>query len=270
MDMIGGDLGMIALLTLVGVLAGFIDSIAGGGGLITVPALLMVGLDPVSALATNKLQSTFGSFSAAYAFIRAGHIRLKTAFPMAAASLIGSVAGAASVKILPVELLAGFLPLILVGVAIYFLLSPRMRDEDAKARISPAAFIGTAAFGIGFYDGCFGPGTGSFFMIAFVTLLGFAVVKAVAYTKLLNFASNIGALAFFILAGGVNWSYGIGMGIGQFIGARLGAGQAMRNGARIIRPLLVVVSSAMAIRLMLDPANPLRMGLISLWNASVP
>ena len=111
---------------------------------------------------------------------------------------------------------------------------------------------------IGLYDGLFGPGTGSFFMLAFVSLLGFGVLKATAHTKLLNFGSNVGSFVVFVVAGAVVWKVGLLMGVTQFLGARLGASLAMRIGARLIKPLLVLACVALAIRLMLDPTNPLR------------
>ncbi|MFD2251245.1 hypothetical protein FHS82_000397 [Pseudochelatococcus lubricantis] len=254
---------MVAVLAAVGVVAGFIDAIAGGGGLLTVPALLSAGLDPVAALATNKLQSSFGSFSAALTFARAGKMNWREAAPMAGASFAGAVAGASLIKAMPANLLAGIMPLLLIAVAIYFMASPRVSAEEGRARVSPRTFTFTVALGVGFYDGCFGPGTGSFFMIGFVSLLGLSIMRAVAHTKLLNFASNIGALLFFAFTGGIHLIIGVAMGLGQYAGARLGARMALRNGARIIRPLLVTVSCAMAARLLLDPANPLRNAVMS-------
>jgi uncharacterized membrane protein YfcA len=261
------DIWLVALLALVGVLAGFIDAIAGGGGLLTVPALLSAGFDPAAALATNKLQSSFGSFSAALTFARADKIGWRDAVPMAVAAFIGGVAGATLIKAMPAHLLAGVMPLLLIAVAVYFLLSPRLSAREGRPLLSPRLFTLTVALGVGFYDGSFGPGTGSFFMIGFVALLGLPVMQAVAQTKLLNFASNVGALLFFALAGGIHLPIGIAMGIGQYAGARLGAGVALRNGARIVRPLLVIVSTAMAARLLLDPANPLRIAIVSAIEA---
>lgn len=258
MDLIGDAyLSTVAVLTLVGVVGGFVDSIAGGGGLLTVPALLSAGLDPLSALATNKLQSTFGSFSAVGAFGRARLIDWRAAAPMAVAAFAGSVLGAALVTILPTGMLMAVMPVMLILVAIYFVVMPRISAEGRPARVSARTFTATVAVGVGFYDGCFGPGTGSFFMLGFVALLGLPLLRATAHTKLLNFASNCGALLFFALTGGVHVLIGVCMGIGQFVGAQIGARLALREGARIIRPLLVVVCCAMAARLLIDPANPL-------------
>ncbi len=249
---------IIALLAAAAFVAGFVDAIAGGGGLVTVPALLLAGLDPVAAVATNKAQSVFGSGSATLAFARAGKIHWRSALPLAAMAGIGGVAGALAVSVVPVDALKVAMPLLLVAMALYFGLSPRISDADAKARMPALLFGVTIVPAIGFYDGVFGPGAGSFYMLAAVTLLGFGVVRATGQTKLLNFASNAGGLLLLGLAGKVLWPIGLMMGLCQLAGAHLGAGLAIRHGARLIRPLLVVVCAAMAVRLLADPANPVR------------
>lgn len=243
----------IALLLLAAAfLAGFVDSIAGGGGLITVPALLLAGFSPVEALGTNKLQGLFGAGSATIAYASKGHVDLKRQLPSAALSFLGAAAGAALATVLPGDLLRAALPAMLIAIALYFAFKPNMDDVDRAERITPFLFGVTVVPLIGFYDGVFGPGTGSFFMLAFVALAGFGVLKATAHTKLLNFASNVGGFAFFAAADVVSWRIGLAMGVAQFLGARLGASLAMRNGARIIKPLLVVTCVALAVRLLLD------------------
>ena len=141
--------------------------------------------------------------------------------------------------------------------------SPKAGLEDGKPKLSTTGFAVIAAPAIGFYDGVFGPGTGSFFMLAFVALLGFGVIKATANTKLLNFTSNIAALLIFLFSGKIVWLVGLLMGVGEFLGAQAGSYMALRQGARLIRPLLVVVCCAVAIKLLLDPANPLHRQVIS-------
>lgn len=247
---------LVAILVAVGFIAGLIDTIAGGGGLLTVPALLLAGLDPVAALATNKLQSSFGSGSAVIAFMRARLIDVRTSLPLVATTFVGAALGALTVKFAPLSVLKAAMPALLVMIAVWVAVSPKLSDKDAMARMGLVGFSCSAAPAIGFYDGIFGPGTGSFFFIAFVALLGYGTVKATAHTKLLNFTSNIAALLVFVFGGKVVWSLGIGMGVGQFLGAQLGARLAIRHGARIIRPLLVIVSIAVALRLLSDPANP--------------
>ena len=263
----GVDPTLIASLFSVAVVAGCCDAIAGGGGLLTLPALLIAGLDPVSAIATNKLQSTAGSTSATYAFARRGLITWRDAGPAAIGAGLASIAGALCVSLLPKGVLNAVVPLLLLGIALYFATARRIRNEDAAARISPRVFAWTLAPAVGFYDGVFGPGAGAFYMIGFVTLLGLGVVRATAHTKLSNAASNVSSLALFAAQGAVSWPIGLAMALGAFIGAQAGSVLAMRLGAKVIRPLLVVIASAVALRLLADPANPLRQAVIGLLGS---
>jgi hypothetical protein len=266
--MIGGiDLGLIVSLFGVAVAAGCVDAIAGGGGLITMPALILAGLDPVSAIATNKLQGSAGASSATYAFARRGLIRWPEAWPIALAAGFASVVGALCVSLLPRSVLDAGVPILLVAIALYFATAKRMSSEDAAARMSPGLFALAVAPAIGFYDGIFGPGAGAFYMVGFVTLLGLGVVRATAHTKLANTASNLGSLALFAASGHVIWPIGIAMAVGAFLGAQLGSVLAMRLGARLIRPLLVTIACAMALRLLSDPANPLRQAVLGFLAA---
>ncbi|MHB2167486.1 TSUP family transporter [Alsobacter sp. R-9] len=248
----------VAALAAVALCAGFFDAIAGGGGLLTVPALLLAGFDPVAAVATNKLQGSFGTLSATVAFARAGRIDWRDALPMAAAAAVGSVAGAGAVRLLSPTLLAAAVPVLLVSVALYFWLGPRMGEADVRRRMPPWLFALTVAPVVGFYDGIFGPGAGSFYMVGFVTLLGLGLVRATAHTKLLNAASNVASLLFYIAVGLAVWPVGLAMGVSAMVGAQLGSRLAMRKGAALIRPLLILVCCATAARLLLDPANPWR------------
>jgi uncharacterized membrane protein YfcA len=249
---------IVLLLAVAAFCAGFIDSIAGGGGLITVPALLLAGYGPVTALGTNKLQGLFGAAAATHAYASKGHVDLAKQLPAAAFSFAGGAAGAALATVLPGEWLRLALPFLLVAIALYFALKPNMDDVDRAQRVTPFVFGMTVVPLIGFYDGVFGPGTGSFFMLAFVTLAGYGVLKATAHTKFLNLASNLGGFAAFAVAGAVAWKIGLLMGICQIAGARVGASLAMKNGARIIKPLLVLTCVALVVRLMWEPDHPLR------------
>lgn len=248
----------VLLLLVAAFAAGFVDSIAGGGGLITVPALLLAGFTPVESLGTNKLQGLFGSGSATIAYAAKGHVDLRKQLPAAALACAGGVAGALLATVLPGELLRVVLPPLLVAIALYFAFKPNMDDVDRAERMTPFLFGLLIVPVIGFYDGIFGPGTGSFFMLAFVALAGYGVLKATAHTKLLNFASNTGGFLVFAAVGVISWKIGLMMGVAQFLGARVGAGLAMKNGARLIKPLLVVTCVALAVRLLMDEAHPLR------------
>ena len=207
------------------------------------------------------MQSSAGSTSATVVFVRRGLIAWPLGFAFVAAGLVGGVAGAASAAHLSRGVLQAAVPLILLGVAGYFLLSRRPGDEDRRARLPVGAFALLAVAPIGFYDGIFGPGTGAFLTIAFVGLLGYGITRATAHSKLSNAASNWGALGFFALSGRVDWRFGLVMAAGAVLGGQIGSRLALRHGARLIKPILVVVAGAMAIKLLADPANPLRPGL---------
>jgi len=252
---------ILALLVLAAFAAGFVDSIAGGGGLITIPALLLAGAPPVHALGTNKLQGMFGAASATWSYARNGHVRLGAQALPALLAFLGSILGALTATILPGKIFGAVLPALLVAIALYFLFRPGLDDIDRAERMRPALFGVTFVPLIGFYDGLFGPGTGSFFMLAFVALAGFGLLKATAHTKLLNLASNVGGLVLFAFAGAVFWKAGLVMGAAQFAGAQLGSRVAMKGGARVIKPLLVIVCLALAVKLVSDPAHPVRVWL---------
>ena len=252
------DPNIVLLLFLVALVAGTVDSIAGGGGLLALPALLVAGLDPVAALATNKLQGSFGTGSAVIAFGRHGHIEFRNSWLAVAMTFIAAALGVVAVSWVPTHWLAAIMPVMLVVLALYFAFSPRLSNDDAKPRVSAPRFATTVAPGVGFYDGVFGPGAGSFYLLGFVVLRGFGIVKATAHTKLLNFTSNIASLLVFAMSGKVVWIVGLAMGVGQFAGAQIGSRLAIRNGAALIRPLLVVICMAMAIKLLLNPENPVR------------
>jgi uncharacterized protein len=252
------ELDTLALLALVGLVAGFVDSIAGGGGLLALPSLLLVGLDPVSALATNKLQGTFGTASATHTFWKKGLLNPSQHKAEILTVFVGAALGVLTIAYVPTKLLQGLMPILLVAVAIYFAVSPKLSVQGSNPKLGPAVFAFALAPAIGFYDGIFGPGTGSFFMLALVSLFGLGVIEATGRTKLLNFTSNIASLLMFVFAGKIIWLIGLTMGIAQLIGAQLGARVAIANGVKVIRPLLILVCCAMAIKLLLDPANPLR------------
>lgn len=238
------------LLILAAFVAGLVDSIAGGGGLVTVPALLLAGASPVEALATNKLQGTFGAATATLTYARAGHVRPLDQLGMATISALAGAGGALVVHLTPVEALRIVMPVVLIGVALFFALKPGLSDDASAARISPPVFAATVVPLVAAYDGFFGPGTGSFFMLGFVLLAGYGVLQATAHTKMLNFASNLGSLLVFIPAGATWWAVGLAMAAAQVAGAGLGARLAIRIGAGLIRPLLVAISFGMAIWLL--------------------
>ncbi|MEO1747750.1 MAG: TSUP family transporter, partial [Pseudomonadota bacterium] len=187
--------------------------------------------------------------SAALNYSRKGHVNLKKQWPAALLTGVASIAGAGLATIVPADWFRAILPFLLVAIALFFWLKPGLDDTDRVGRLAPLVFLLTLVPLVGFYDGLFGPGTGSFFMLGFVTLAGYGVLKATAHTKLLNFASNVGGFILFALVGAVAWKIGLIMGLAQIAGARLGSSLAMRNGARLIKPLLVITCLALALRL---------------------
>lgn len=249
-------LDVILVLAVVAAVAGFVDSIAGGGGLLTVPAMLLAGMDPVAALATNKLQGTFGVGAASISYVRHGATDWRAARLMMAVSMLAALLGAAFVTSLPTQHLKAALPVVLLAIALYFLLSPRPGDIETRPRLSKPVFTATAVPVIAFYDGAVGPGTGSFFTLSFLGLRGQTLLRATATTKLLNFSSNVGALILFVFAGKLVWFTGLVMAIGSMLGAQIGSRLAIAKGATIIRPVIVVACCGMALRLLADPAHP--------------
>lgn len=246
------ELEIIGLLVAVAVCAGYVDAIAGGGGLLTLPALLMAGLSPAAAIATNKLQGTFGVAAASLAFWRAGHLDLSRWRAAVAAVAIGAALGSLAVQGMDPDWLRRLVPAILVLVAAYFALAPHLGGGGARrARLGPLAFALGVAGPIGAYDGFLGPGAGSMYLMGLVALAGADLVKGVAVTKLLNFTSNVVALSIFAAAGQVDYVVGLAMAAGQIVGARAGAHTAMTRGAALIRPLVVIVSGAIAASLLL-------------------
>ncbi|MGR3621111.1 TSUP family transporter [Pseudophaeobacter sp.] len=242
----------LLLLMAAGFIAGFIDALAGGGGLITVPVLLLAGANPVTALATNKIQGLFGSATAALAYARGGHVNLREQAGSALIAFVASIAGALLITVLPTDWIELILPVLLIGIALFFAVKKGLGDLDRARRLSPALFAATMVPLCGAYDGLLGPGAGSFYMLAFVSLAGYGVLKATAHTKLLNFASNAGALCAFALVATPWWITGLAMGLAQIVGAQAGASLAQSKGARLIKPLLVLTSLLLAAKLIWD------------------
>jgi uncharacterized membrane protein YfcA len=232
--------------------AGFVDSIAGGGGLITVPLLLSVGLDPRDALGTNKLQASFGSASASWHYSRSLVVSVRECGVGFAMSFGAACLGAVIVRQLDPVFLRRAIPILLIAVAVNFLFKPDVGREDTRPRMTGVAFhMGFGAL-IGFYDGFFGPGTGTFWTMAYVMFLGFNLVKATGYTKVMNFASNIGSLLVFVLGGNVWYVAGLLMGVGQMLGARVGSRMVITRGAQFIRPIFITVVLAITLKLLWD------------------
>jgi uncharacterized membrane protein YfcA len=247
----------VAALTGVAFAAGLIDAIAGGGGLLTVPALLAAGLPPHLALGTNKGQSVFGSGSAMVKYWRSGLIdpeRARVGFPL---GLAGSAGGAALVLAVPAANLKPIVLVLLAAAALFIGLRRGTPEARAAAGQPPrwkggTVTAGLIALAIGAYDGFFGPGTGTFLIVAFVALLGDGLARASAGAKVVNFASNLAALALFAWRGVVVWPVALPMAVGQLSGAWLGAHLAVRRGDALVRRVAVLSALALAVKLALD------------------
>jgi uncharacterized membrane protein YfcA len=242
----------LPLLFLAGLVAGFVDSIAGGGGLITLPVLLSFGLDPRHALGTNKLQATFGSASAAWHYAEAGTVPLKDCTWGFLLSLAGAALGTLVVQQVDPSFLRRAIPILLIGVALYLLLKPGLGAEDLHPRMARGTFDLSFGLLIGFYDGFFGPGTGTFWTMAFMLGLGFNMTRATGYSKVMNFASNVSSLVFFLLGGNVCFAAGLTMGVGQVLGAKIGARMVITRGTKFIRPVFISVVLALTLKLLYD------------------
>jgi len=228
-----------AIVFLAGILAGFVDSIAGGGGLITVPALLAVGLPPHLALGTNKLQSVMGVGTALRHFRGSGLVRIRDWWPAVICTFCGAAAGATLIQRLSPDFLGWAIPVLLLVILIYTLASPNLGAKESRARIPRWAFQVGGGLVLGFHDGFFGPGTGAFWTLALVTLVGLDLRRATAATKVMNVTSNATALLFFALGGKVVVTVGLAMGAGQIIGSQLGAREVVRRSPGFVRWFLI-------------------------------
>ncbi|WP_311835995.1 TSUP family transporter [Cellulomonas fimi] len=242
----------LLLLVLAGFAAGWIDAVVGGGGLVQLPALLLVpGMSPVQALATNKLAGIMGTSVSAVTYYRRVGPDMSTALPTALAALGGAAGGAALASSLPEAVFRPVILVALVLVAVYTVARPSVGRSTAlrwagRRHTGAAAAIGAV---IGFYDGLLGPGTGTFLVIALVGVLGFAFLEASAQAKIVNAATNLGALAVFAVQGAPLWKLGLAVGVANIAGAYLGARMAVAKGSAFVRVVFVVVVGALIVRL---------------------
>lgn len=242
----------IALLFFaVAAIAGWVDVIAGGGGLLTIPTMVIAGMPPAVAIATNKLQGTVGTLFATIYFIRKRAVnlaRLKWSIVM---TFIGSAFGSWFVLQIETEKLTWILPVLLVAIGLYFLFAPNIDDTQRKQKIPLLVFAIAVTPVLGFYDGFFGPGTGSFMALAFVLCCGYSLPLATANAKVLNFTSNLSALLYFIFFGDIAWLAGLSMIGGQLCGALLGAKMVLEKGATLIKATVVIVCFVMSIAMLI-------------------
>lgn len=237
------------LLFFTGLCAGFVDSIAGGGGLIALPVLLSVGIPPQMALGTNKLQGSFGTLSASWNFIRSGVVKMDESLYGIAFTFAGAVLGSWAVQQIQPGFIRHLIPPMLLFVFFYTLFAKNLGRVARLPRMGRNRFFMIFGLALGFYDGFFGPGTGSFWTGALLILLGLDMTKASGTTRIMNFVSNIVALVLFILGGNVLYSVGLTMAAGQIIGAGIGSGMAIKRGAVFIRPIFLTMVFLTIVRL---------------------
>lgn len=232
--------------------AGFVDSIAGGGGLIQLPALL-IGLpksETAEVLGTNKLSAVFGTTTAAALYRKQIKPDPKILLAMGVPAFLGSAGGAVLASKIPTSSMRPMVLLLLIVVAIYTWFKPDLgKFENLKhqsgRRVQIAALAGAV---IGFYDGIFGPGTGSFLMLILVASLGYAFITASAIAKVVNVATNVGAILVFGIHGAVIWQIGIIMGTANITGAVIGSRLAIKGGSTLVRKVFLIVTVALIIK----------------------
>lgn len=235
-------------LTLLVFLAGFVDAIAGGGGLITLPAYLAHGLSPALLLGTNKLSSSMGTAVAAVRMLREARFGADLLFILAALAAGGSFLGARLISLLPPETIRYLLLILLPPVAVFLAAKKSFGLADTSSRFSEGALLarsGGLSLGVSFYDGLLGPGTGTFLAVGFARLCGYDLLRATALAKLLNLVSNLAALAAFLYLGAVDVKLGLAMGLAGMAGNYAGSHMALKKGAWVIRPMLFMVSAAL-------------------------
>jgi len=247
----------LGLLAAAGFVGGLVDSVAGGGGLVTLPALLAAGLPPELAIGTNKGQSVWGSGASLLSYSRAGLVRAdraRIAFPV---GLAGAAAGVALLAQVPKDLLRPTVLALLVCVAAFLAFRPKLVEhEDAgPTRIRPWASA-AIAFVIAAYDGFFGPGTGTFLILAYVLILGESALRATAQAKVVNFASNLASCALFAFRAMIVWQAAVPMAAGQFVGATIGARFTAKKGSGLVRKIVLLVVVATCAKLAYDLWGP--------------
>lgn len=242
----------LIFLCVAGFLASFVDSIAGGGGLISVPAYMLAMPNAHFALGTNKFSATTGSLTSMLKFARSGKVNFKVLKFIAPFTLIGAVLGVNTVLQVDQKLLSSLVLVLILFVGVYSLFSKNIGLNNTFEKITTKNIILgiVLGFSLGFYDGFFGPGTGSFLIFGLIYIFGFDFVNASGNAKVLNFVSNISSLIMFAIHGRINYLYGIPVAVFMIIGARFGTKLALNKGAKLIKPIFVVMSLGVAVKML--------------------
>jgi uncharacterized membrane protein YfcA len=249
----GGVLLLIIMgLCLAGFVAAFVDSIAGGGGLISIPAFLLAGVPPHFALGTNKFAATAASLTSSIKYARSAKINRRLLLYLAPLTLVGAVLGVKTVVRLDQRLLQTLVLVMIIGVGAYSLFSRQMGLADRFRGIDrPKLLWGMLlALGLGFYDGFFGPGTGSFLIFGLIGIYGFDFINAGGNARVLNFVSNVTSLVLFAWLGKIDYRYGVPVALAMMVGAQLGTMLALQKGVKLIKPIFVAMSLAVAVKIL--------------------
>ena len=239
---------LLAFLFIIAIVAGLIDTLAGGGGLLSLPALIVAGIPPLAALGTNKLQGSMGTATATFLMFKNRRISSKECKPLMKAAFIGAVLGAIGVQFINIDILSFVIPMVLLFIIIYFVASPLMKKRPNNQGFFSRQYKKITVPVIGIYDGMFGPGTGSFFALAGVSCQGHDLIKSTAIAKSLNFSTNIASLIIFIAAGHIAWVIGLIMMLGQAIGAYFGSHFLYKIKPVYLRIIVVVMSTSMLVK----------------------
>ena len=248
MELLGYPAEIVIFLFFIAAIAGMIDTLAGGGGLIALPALIMSGVPPLYALGTNKLQGSVGTATASLMMFRKRRVNWHDVKWLMLSALIGSTMGTIALQFINTEVLTFVVPIVLFCIAVYFLISPTPRQDKGEARISNRLYRNCIVPAVGWYDGMFGPGTGSFFAMAGVSLRGHGLIDATAIAKTLNFSTNIASLIVFLFAGKVVWLLGAIMMTGQMLGAWAGSHILFKINPAYLRVLVVIMCTGMLLK----------------------
>ena len=251
MDIANFSIEILTFLFFVGVVAGFLDTLVGGGGLLAVPALLLSGIPPIYVLGTNKFQGSMGTGIATFLLFRKKKLDWNSVKNLMFASFIGSIVGGVIIQFVDTQFLSFVIPIVLVFIAIYFIISPKPKSTVGNSKPNKK-FELFAVPVVGFYDGMFGPGAGSFFAMTGVMLKKLEIIQATILAKPLNFASNIAGFIVFFSFGHIAFLIGLLMMIGQMIGAFFGTHYLLKANPLIIRLLIVIISISMLIKYMLS------------------
>jgi uncharacterized membrane protein YfcA len=245
LELAGLGIEVLFFLFFVAFVAGFIDTLAGGGGLIALPALIMTGIPPLFALGTNKLQGTMGTATASFMMFKNKKVLWPNVRYLMLSAFIGSALGTIAVQFVNTRILTFVIPVVLLFTAIYFLFFQGSGQRSLHPILSKQKYQRAIMASIGWYDGMFGPGTGSFFALAGVSVRGLGLIDATAVAKTLNFSTNIAALIVFLIAGKVVWAAGLLMMLGQLIGAFAGSKYLFRVNPKKLRLIVVAMCLGM-------------------------